>query len=455
MFIFEYMHEADGEAVKAYLYGLYLCGMPSAAFNADEFCGRLNISKEKALASFRLWEEYGIINIISEEPLEVKYLPISKSKPKKLKLEKYAAFNATIQTLIPERMISVNEYSEYFQLMEGYNLKPEALIMIVKYCVDIKGKDIGYKYILTVAKNFAFKGIITVEGIEKELQNYSSNIAVINDVFKALQLKRKPEIDDVNLYNKWTKQFDFEHENIIYAASKNKKSGMDKLDALLAELYAGKKFSKKEIDGYFAKKEQINALTIKINKTLSIYLETLSFEIDTYIFPWLSMGFDEDALLFIAAYCFKKNRRSLEFMNETVDKLFKRGLISAQSIADFIKESKQEEDAISAVLAECGISRRVNSWDRDNYRMWKHNWNFSDEMILYAAALSAGKNSPVPYMNSILGSFKNIGVYTVEEAKKQQKPQNAQAPAYKGYEERVYTKDELDKLIDKIEDIEI
>ena len=39
--------------------------------------------------------------------------------------------------------------------MEQYSVKPEALILIVKYCIDLKGENISQNYILQVAKNFA------------------------------------------------------------------------------------------------------------------------------------------------------------------------------------------------------------------------------------------------------------------------------------------------------------
>ena len=43
-------------------------------------------------------------------------------------------------------MISTSEYTEYFNIMETYGIKPDAMLLIVRYCVDRKGEDIGYKY---------------------------------------------------------------------------------------------------------------------------------------------------------------------------------------------------------------------------------------------------------------------------------------------------------------------
>lgn len=69
-------------------------------------------------------------------------------------------------------MIPPNEFNEYFNIMEVYGIKPEAFLMIIKYCTDLKGEDIGYKYISAVAKDFGARKILTPEQVEKELSAY-------------------------------------------------------------------------------------------------------------------------------------------------------------------------------------------------------------------------------------------------------------------------------------------
>jgi len=82
--------------------------------------------------------------------------------------------------------------------------------------------------------------------VEKELSSYVSRSAEIEKILKAMSLKKKPEIEDLNYYKKWTKELGYETENIIYAATKIKKGGMKKLDDFIGELYANKGFQKKK-----------------------------------------------------------------------------------------------------------------------------------------------------------------------------------------------------------------
>ncbi|MBO4251079.1 MAG: DnaD domain protein [Clostridia bacterium] len=414
-FIKEYLAEAPGDAVKVYLYGLYLCANPDTTDELAEFAKALNLSEETVKDCFLYWEEFGLVAVISNDPFTVKYLPQnnSYSKPRKFKAEKYADFSKGLQALLPERMISTSEYSEYFTIMETYAIAPEAMLMIAKYCADRKGADISYKYISKVAKDFGNRGITTVEKVEKELSSYIFRTGEITRILKALSIRRAPDIEDLNLFKKWTTELSFEPDNIVFAAKTLKKSSMAKLDELMLELYSSKSFSKEEIATYCANKQAVYDLAIKFNRTLSVYIEVLDAEIDNYLNKWLSYGYKEDSLLLIANRLFIEGKNTLKDADELVERLRGRGIIDLSSINDYFEEEKKTDEFLRKMLMTCGINRRPNAWDRENLLIWK-SWNFSEDMILEAAKTSAGKASPLPYMNGVLSNWKNKGVYTVE-----------------------------------------
>lgn len=416
VFICQYMPFSSGEAVKVYLYGLYLCKFDRGDRSVKDVADTLKLSEEEVLSCFKYWEEFGLVSVLSSDPLSVEYFPVkatSLAKPRKYKTEKYSEFTKAVQQAVSSRMIGTNEYTEYFNVMETYGIKPEAMIMIVNYCVDLKGADIGYKYITRVAKNFAEKGVVTVEKVEKELSSYVLRTAEIEKIFKALSLKRKPEIEDLNLYKKWTGDLGFETEAITFAAGKVKKGGMETLDRLLNELYSVKCFSVGEMKGYFDKKQAVYDLAIKINKTLSVYTEVMETVIDVYTNKWLSYGYSDETLLFIASECFKSGKNSLKAMDELIEYLRERGFIDLSSVSDYFSSLKTADEFISKFLATAGVNRRPNAWDRENLATWK-SWNFGEDMILEAAKLAAGKNSPVAYVNGVLSNWKNKGVFTTE-----------------------------------------
>ncbi len=414
-FITEYLPDSPGNAVKVYLYGLYLCQQKETEQTLSEMAINLKMSEDVIKSCFTYWEEFGLVTIVSNEPYSVQYQPVRSSyasKPRKYKAEKYTEFTKSLQALLPNRMISTGEYTEYFNVMETYSIKPEAMVMIVKYCTDRKGGDVSYRYVSKVAKDFGTREITTVEKVEKELSSYIAKTGAIEKILKAMSLRRQPEIEDSELLKKWTRELNFETENIIFAASKLKKGNMTRLDGFLMELYAMKSFSKEEIEDYIDKKQSVYDLAIKINKALSVYVDVLDTVVDTYTKKWLSYGFEEQALLYVASTLFRTGKNTLRDMDELVETLRQRGFITLSSVGDYFENQKKSEEFISKLLLTVGVNRRPNPWDRENVNMWK-SWNFSEEMILEAAKISAGKSSPVAYMNGILSNWKNSGVFTL------------------------------------------
>ena len=449
-FLSRYMPEATGDAVKVYLYGLYACSADEEISSLDKFAEDLKINKDEIIDCFKFWDELGIVSVLSEEPFLVRYLPISSLKAKKYDLEKYTEFNRALQLLIPDRMITTNEYSAYFQLMEEFSIKPEAMLMIIRYCVDLKGSSIGFRYILKVANDFAARGIISVAKIEKELNDYSSRTGAAGEIFSVLLPNRKPDIDETNLIKKWTDNYCFDSEAILFVAKQIKTKNLQKLDRELSLLFANKKFSLPEIKSYYKERSKAVELAYKIDKALSVYVEVIDPVVENYVTPWQNKGFDEDSLLFIANYCFKKGKRTLEDMNDVIEKAYKNGLITLTSIAEHIKSNSLDDDFIKQLLSIVGLSRRPTDWDRDNLKLWR-SWNFSDDMILNAAKISSGKNNPVSYINAVLSGWKSDGIFSSEKI-----PQNGKTEKHCAIniKTRSYTKEELDSLIDNIDDVE-
>lgn len=447
-FISTYLPEANGDAIKIYIYGLFVCQESDSDISFEKFCNDVKLDKDVVSDCFRFWEELGIVNVLSEDPFIVKYLPVTQSKPRKYSAEKYGEFNKALQVLIPERMITTNEYAAYFSLMEENALKPEALLMIVKYCVDLKGGAIGLRYILKVANDFIARGITTTTKIEKELSDYSLKTGEFASLMNYILPNKKPQIEDLKLFEKWNKQLLYDIDTIIFIAKSAKIKNIEKLDKEIDVLYAGKKFSEKEIADYYKLKAKTTELAYAINRSLSVYTEVIDPVIENYVIPWQNMGYDEETLLFLATYCFKKNRRSLEEMNEVVEKLYKNGLITLTSIAEYLKSISADDDFIKKLLLIAGLSRKPTEWDRANLKTWR-SWNFSDEMICEACAIAAGKSNPMSYVNAVLSGWKSEGIFTTDKIRRTDKKANPQA-----IRTRNYTKEEFDKLIDDIDEIE-
>lgn len=126
--------------------------------------------------------------------------------------------------MISGRMITVQEYNEYYIFLETSFFQPEALVAVAKHCAELKGSDIGYSYILTVARNLATSGYTSAAAVEEKLANHPKFNEDLTLVFKALGLRRKIEFEDRRAYEKWTTDFGFSPDTVLKVAKRFKKA---------------------------------------------------------------------------------------------------------------------------------------------------------------------------------------------------------------------------------------
>ena len=415
-FITKYLPVLDPVAVKIYLYSLYLYQNGCANCTLDEFAAKLNLSSDATKSYFEYLEEFELVSVVSLSPFEVKILDAENisGTPKKFKPEKYADFTKAVQSIIKGRMIATNEFREYFLLLEEYGFEQNALIMIISYCVNLKGDNIRLQYIKKVAKSFADDGFTTAKKVEEKLSTYSSSTNAILNIFKAAGISRQPDIEDDKLYKKWTLELGFDDGAIIACARKFKVKTVEKLDAVLEELYKNKKFDVKEIEDYCDGKALIYSATTDIAKALGVYMQNSAPYVENYVNVWCDLGFNLKTLKSVAEYCFKNGKKSFEDMNDFIRTLYDGGIVSDGSVEDYLNKLRAQDIFIKKVLNECGLTRKVIEWDRASLGKWR-SWNFSDEMILEAARLSANKSNPLSYLSSVLSSWKAEGKFTLSE----------------------------------------
>ena len=132
-----------------------------------------------------------LVEVVIGTSFQVRYLPPKNalSKVQKFSKSKYADFNKKAQALLEGRMITPTEYTEYYAVMETFNIDPNAFLLIIDYCINLKGKNVGYSYINTVARNWGAEGITTEESILEKIKNYSTTSKEISksvDIFLIL-----------------------------------------------------------------------------------------------------------------------------------------------------------------------------------------------------------------------------------------------------------------------------
>lgn len=462
IFINNYLPYANENAVKVYLYGLYKCQDSTAADNTlEHFSKELHLSEEEIEKAFTYWQQQGLVQILNVIPFEVRFLPLSDviNNSKRYNEKRYSNFNAQAQEIISGRMITPNEYREYYDIIERLHMEKEALLLIMGYCVKNKGNNVGYAYITTVAKNWLALGLTTAKQIEDKILEMDSISSGMEGLVKALGIKRAFTMEEMELYKKWVAVFGFDQDIVAAVAKKCKKKSnsfvFEAIDKTLERYYAQKLFSLQEIEAFEEGRKKSYDLARDICKNMGLYYENLEPVIDNYIFPWQNMGFSNEMLQKVSSYAFKTNVRTLEGMDKILNKFHKLGILTEKALDEYFAGILTVDKRIKEILESIGLSRNVNQFDRDKFKIWKDVWLLPDDVLDYACTLACGKDQPMQYLSSVLSSMHDKNIKTVEDAKNAFQivaPKSRKSNFSTG---RSYTREEMNALFQTIEEIEV
>ncbi|MCX4363978.1 MAG: DnaD domain protein, partial [Clostridia bacterium] len=322
-------------------------------------------------------------SITSYNPFAVTYKNIRSTFARHYKTDKYADFNSQLESLFPSVSFNnVNQYTVYYDFIEENKIKPEVLITIARYCVNLKGDKIKANYIIAVAKNWLDEGVRTLADVDEKIKQLETVNESIRLICKAVGKKSEVDIEDKNLYLKWTNNWGFALDAILFAAKSLKnKGGFTKLDSLLDEFYRNNAMSATEIESYLKNKQSMYKLAYSVNKTLGVYYENVEYIVEKYISAWLNKGFDEDSIILIAQYCFNKSIRTLEGMHKCITIFYNEGCVTSQAINEHLAQLMRRDLQIKKIIELTGSSRNVNSNDRDSFKVWTEQWQFDIETV--------------------------------------------------------------------------
>ncbi|MDE7405557.1 MAG: DnaD domain protein [Clostridiales bacterium] len=454
-FIVEYMPYADGDYVKVYLYGLSLAARKSDADDSIErLARRLDMDERTVTAAIDYWAEQGLMSRLGDD---ICYFSPRTARPKikLLDVDTYKEFNRQAQLYISARQISPNEYHDYYSLMEKLHVEWQAMVLIVKYCVDLKGDDVSCPYILSVARNLAEDGYRTADDVGERLDEFG---VYYNDLRATLGAMGKKHVDHeaVQLYKKWKIEYKFGADVILHVAQNIKRgSSIAMLDGKLTQYYKLGFFSADIIDKYEEDRKELYKLASAINKALGVFYENTDPEIATYIKPWLGLGFESKAILAAADYCMKKDMKRLSDLDAVIRDLFGRGLTTEKQVKDSVNYENRFDNKIEKLLKTLNIQGAVKDIHRAYYANWAGKWNMPKALIDYAAELAADKANPFAYMNAVLLAWHNSGITDIKKAKAAAPMvASTQQPAAEGKQTGMifekYTEEQLNSLFTPI-----
>lgn len=461
-FFSDYMSLAPDTFVKIYLYGLYLCQNDESNNSIEQFTKYFNLSEEDILGCFSYWQDEGLVKILDIEPFEVRYLEIipRKDREKNIFCDKYASFCSDIQEIISGRMLNPTEFQHYITFLDCSKMQPSALLSVANYCVEMQGTSIGYNYVLTIAKDWESKGIVTQSDVVKHLDSLNVSNEILQGLLKILGITRKPNIDDTETFNLLTNDFGYSLELITSVAKNLKmksKNAMTLLENKFRKYHELNLLTLEEIQKYEEQKEYYYNLAKTICKNLGTFYDNVEPVVENYIIKWSNFGYDAQTLEKISQQSFKTGIKTLEALDKRILSFYDKGLISLESINGYIADVVALDNEIKKILEKLQLSRSVCKADRFMYRKWIDDYNTSNELIDYAITCSIGATNPMQYLNRILQSYNIKHITTVEEAKKDTETfgqKNKNEPTKPNFKQREFTEEELNSAFTSLDEID-
>ena len=248
LFFSEFMPDAEGDAVKVYLYGLMQCRYPSMG---DVSIGEaLSLPEGAVRTAFVYWQSKGLVRILKDEPMEVEYLTVEQPALTTAVPLKYRSFVRTLNELIAPRRFNMNEMGHIYDCIETFRLEEKTVLELVSHCMEEKGRNVRIQYSVTVAKSWADAGIVTYEQARAYIANATVRKHGATAVLRRWNKRRPPTLDEMAMYDQWVSEWGFDDEAILAVCPRLTNTASPSFEALgdrLRELYEQNKVKAADI----------------------------------------------------------------------------------------------------------------------------------------------------------------------------------------------------------------
>lgn len=424
-FLIEYMPQAPSDYVKVYLYGLCHChsGENSDALSIERLAKELDMEESAVTCAFQYWERCRLVTRIKDKPPQYCYLSAVKAlmgKQLAPQDEGYQEFGQALYAIFGDkRKLHGNETQLAYEWVEQLGLPREIVLMLVEHMSSTRGTQFSFKEAQKVAVELAEKKIVTIEAAEQLFSRSEAAWKGAGKVLRRMSKFRSPTMDELDLFLKWTKEWGFTPKSVEGACAELTRGdpSFAYLDAVLKRLYEkneGKpvkdaaKLLEKEKEQRAPVKEMLTAFDTSMAVTDGI----------TALYEEMRKYATHEVILVAAATASKKRQKSVDEVLELVMSWQEKGLTSADEVKAYIASTKELSKALKAIYDIAGDTGSLGQADRAVLTRWRE-WGIKQELVDYAASCARGAKAKLPYMDKLISDWREKGLVTVEQAKKE------------------------------------
>ncbi len=414
MFILEYMPAAPGDFVRVYLYGLMLCHHPEIDEGLEAVAKALRIEPEAVISAYRYWEREGLVVRLSDNPPTYSYVPLSRmtgaSEPMD-EVYRYRNFNQELQQALPGMVLESHEIRIANDWLDVMHLKEDVILLMVRAEVKRRGEKLPaprtlFKRLNETAQEWAKAGISSIAEAEEYLKRASDAAKCAQSVVRQFGLNRQPTKDEIDLAEKWTRQWGLSREEVVAACADTVKSSNPSfayLDRILESRRTG------------GADEGDRACVKRLLAHLGVSSRPTPAQLESYK-SFRSWGFEFAAIEQAAIWCGENNRRTFDDIGRKLEQWRKIGAFTLPEIEEERRVQKQFTDICLNVFERCGIDKRVTKTDIGQVRIWTALVDL--DTVLFAAECARGADAPMKYINKLVSSWSAQGIRTLDQAQK-------------------------------------
>ena len=228
VFITEYMPSLDSDAVKVYLYCLFLC-KHSKQVSSDDIAKKLELETSRVKDALTGLEALGVISRnntgirltdLKEKEIKKLYRPKTTSTPEEAALssersKRRSRFISSINNAFFQGVMNPSWYTDIDAWFDKYQFEEDVMYALFKHCYDYKG--LSKQYIAKVADNWHNKNIRN----SFDLDRYSMEAQKLKDIRgKIMKKLRKQsyltEYEEAYV-EKWVSEYGYDFEIIELA----------------------------------------------------------------------------------------------------------------------------------------------------------------------------------------------------------------------------------------------
>jgi DnaD/phage-associated family protein len=431
LFIQEFMTKAPGDFVKVYVYALYQCLHPGAAdASAEAFALALGLETETVYNAFSYWARDGLVHIVSQEPFCVEFYNVKnrlyqnnyETPPE---LARYNDFNIALQSVLGGRLLHTQDLQKIYDWIEVLGMEPEAVLHMVSHCVERKGRQVSLAYMHKVAISWANDGVRTLEDAEKRIAQHASVCSHTQKVLAHIGVYRTPTVDENRLYNKWSQEWGFSQDAILLACketTKIQKPNLAYVHRVLASLYEQGIVHLADMEAHFASRETLGVKVREILLALGIKSSSPTQAQNIQYARWTrEWGMDHDTVLAACEHMTENGRSSFSGINSLLEDWHAKGIRAFPEAKKLLDSERTLDGAITELFKRAGIMRSIGVNERASYMKWRNTWAMEEELLLYAAELSADAHQPWQFLQKLLSNYEKKGVLTLSQAQAERK----------------------------------